>query len=32
MNRAAVKRPELIREASIKFGSDKITVAVDGRQ
>lgn len=32
MNSAAVKRPELIREASLGFGSDKITVAVDGRR
>ncbi len=30
INSAAVKNPELIKEASEKFGSDKITVAVDG--
>jgi cyclase len=32
MNSAAVNRPELVREASEKFGSDRITVAVDGRK
>lgn len=32
INSAAVKRPELIKEASEKFGSDKITLAVDGRR
>ena len=32
MNSAAVNRPELVREASEKFGPDRITVAVDGRK
>jgi len=32
MNSAAVKRPELIAEASAKFGKDRITVAVDARR
>lgn len=32
INTAAVRRPELIREAADKFGSDRITVAVDTRQ
>jgi imidazole glycerol-phosphate synthase subunit HisF len=32
MNSAAVKRPELVREAAAKFGSDHITVAVDARR
>ena len=32
MNSAAVKRPELVREAAVKFGSDHITVAVDARR
>ena len=31
MNSAAVKRPELVKEASNEFGSDKITVAIDTR-
>ena len=31
MNSAAVKNPELIREAADKFGSEKITVAIDGK-
>ncbi|MCE5213801.1 MAG: imidazole glycerol phosphate synthase subunit HisF [Methanobacterium sp.] len=30
INSAAVKRPELIKEASGKFGSERITVAIDG--
>lgn len=30
MNSAAVKNPKIIKEASEKFGRDKITVAVDG--
>ncbi len=29
MNTAAVRRPDLIREAATRFGSDKITVAID---
>jgi len=31
MNSAAVKRPELVKEAANEFGSDKITVAIDTR-
>ncbi|MFC1558001.1 imidazole glycerol phosphate synthase subunit HisF [candidate division KSB1 bacterium] len=32
MNSAAVDNPELIKTASEKFGSDKITVAIDGKR
>ena len=32
INSAAVKRPELIKEASEKYGSEKITIAIDGRR
>jgi len=32
VNTAAVKRPELIREASERFGSERIIVAIDARQ
>ncbi len=32
MNSAAVKNPELIREAAAKYGSGKITVAIDARR
>ncbi len=32
MNSAAVKRPELIKEAAESFGSEKVTVAVDARR
>ncbi len=32
MNSAAVKDPELIRNASKKFGSEKITIAIDARR
>ncbi|NPU99508.1 MAG: imidazole glycerol phosphate synthase subunit HisF [Candidatus Omnitrophica bacterium] len=32
MNSAAVKRPALVREAAEKFGSERITVAVDARR
>ncbi|MEW6140320.1 MAG: imidazole glycerol phosphate synthase subunit HisF [Thermodesulfobacteriota bacterium] len=32
MNSAAVKRPALIREAAEKFGSNRITVAIDARR
>jgi len=32
MNSAAVKNPDLVREASKKFGSDKITVAIDAKR
>ena len=31
INSAAVKRPELLREAAERFGSDRITLAVDTR-
>jgi cyclase len=32
MNSAAVQNPELIKEAAKTFGSEKITVAIDGRR
>jgi imidazole glycerol-phosphate synthase subunit HisF len=32
MNSAAVKRPELIGEAAARFGSERITLAVDARR
>jgi len=32
INTAAVKSPELIREASRKFGKEKLVVAIDGRK
>lgn len=32
MNSAAVKNPQLVREAAQKFGSEKITVAIDARR
>ena len=32
INSAAVKRPELIKEAAEKYGSEKITVAIDGKR
>lgn len=32
INSAAVRRPELVAEAAKRFGSDKITVAIDTRQ
>jgi len=32
MNSAAVKDPSLVREAARRFGSDKITVAIDARR
>jgi len=32
MNSAAVKNPELVREASREFGSSKVTVAIDARR
>ncbi len=32
MNSAAVKNPELVRKASDRFGTEKITVAVDARR
>jgi cyclase len=31
MNSAAVKSPELVKEAAKKYGSEKIVVAIDGR-
>ncbi len=32
INTAAVKNPELIKEASNRFGKDKLVVAIDGRK
>jgi len=32
MNSAAVKNPDLVKQASKKFGKDKITVAIDARR
>jgi cyclase len=32
MNSAAVKNPTLVKQAALKFGSDKITVAIDARR
>jgi cyclase len=32
VNTAAVSNPELIREASIRFGKEKLVVAIDGRK
>lgn len=32
MNSAAVKNPELVRESASRFGSDRITVAIDARR
>lgn len=32
MNSAAVKRPELVREAADAYGRDRIVVAIDGRR
>lgn len=32
MNSAAVKNPDLVREAAIRFGSERITVAIDARR
>lgn len=32
INTAAVRRPELIREASERFGKERIVVAIDGRR
>jgi cyclase len=32
MNSAAVKNPVLVKEAAKKFGSDRITIAIDGRR
>ena len=32
MNSAAIKNPDLIKQASEKFGSDKITIAIDAKR
>jgi len=32
MNSAAVKEPELVKQAAAEFGSDKVTVAVDAKR
>lgn len=32
VNSAAIKRPELIREAALKFGSQCVVVAIDGKR
>ncbi len=32
INTAAVRSPELIKEASLKFGKEKLVVAIDGRK
>src|SRR5512136_2779375 len=32
MNSAAVKNPDLVRQAAEKFGSETITIAIDGRR
>ncbi len=32
MNSAAVKDPDLVRQATAQFGSDKVTVAIDARR
>ncbi len=32
INTAAVRKPELVREASQKFGKEKLVVAIDGRK
>ena len=32
MNSAAVNAPDLVRQASIQFGSEKVTVAIDARR
>jgi cyclase len=32
VNTAAVKRPELVKEAAGKFGSERLVVAIDGRK
>ena len=32
MNSAAVNRPELVKEASVQFGSEKVTIAIDARR
>lgn len=32
MNSAAVRNPELVRQAAEQFGSDRITIAIDGKR
>ena len=32
MNSAAVKNPDLIRQAAAAFGSDRVTIAIDGKR
>jgi len=32
MNSAAVNRPELVKEASVQFGTEKVTIAIDARR
>jgi cyclase len=32
MNSAAVKRPDLVKEAAAQFGAEKVTVAIDARR
>src|SRR5512139_3987561 len=32
MNSAAVRNPDLVRQAAVRFGSEKITVAIDARR
>jgi cyclase len=32
MNSAAVKNPELVRQAANKFGKEKVTIAIDARR
>jgi cyclase len=32
MNSAAVKRPDLVREAAAQFGAEKVTIAIDARR
>ena len=32
VNSAAVARPDLVKEASVRFGSERVVVAVDGRR
>ena len=32
MNSAAVKNPDLVKQASMKFGSEKVTIAIDAKR
>jgi cyclase len=32
MNSAAVRNPDLVKQASVRFGSGRVTVAIDGRR